>query len=466
MTKKFYVTTPLYYSNDKAHVGSAYTTIAADVLARWRRSLGDDVYYQTGVDEHGAKMEKAAKLAGFKNPKEFCDYQTQFWKKAWQDLNISYDFFIRTTDTEHEQFVQRFIKKLWDKGEIYKGKYEGLYCLGCEEFKEPSDLIDEKCPMHNSKPQKIKEINYFFKLSKYQKILIGLIESDKFKIKPKERKNEVLGFLKKEKLKDISVSREKVVWGIQLPWDKKQTVYCWVDALLNYLSGIESKSKIFWPADLHLIGKDILKFHAVLWPALLLAGGYKLSKKIFAHGFFTLQGKKISKTSGNIIYVSVLVEKYGADAVRYSLLREIPFGQDGDISEEKIANRYNNYLANDLGNLVLRTITLVKKAKLKGEILKVEVSSLKIDNLLQNLKFKEVLEKIFQEVKEANFYINKEKPWQFDHSDKKLRQILQILQEKILLISKSLEPFMPETSTKIQSQLQTLKAEPLFPRIK
>jgi len=191
-----------------------------------------------------------------------------------------------------------------------------------------------------------------------------------------------------------------------------------------------------------------------------------LSKKIFAHGFFTLQGKKISKTSGNIIYVSVLVEKYGADAVRYSLLREIPFGQDGDISEEKIANRYNNDLANDLGNLVLRTITLVKKAKLKGEILKVEVSSLKIDNLLQNLKFKEVLEKIFQEVKEANFYINKEKPWQFDHSDKKLRQILQILQEKILLISKSLEPFMPETSTKIQSQLQTLKAEPLFPRIK
>lgn len=461
MAKKFYLTTPLYYSNDRAHVGSAYTTIACDVLARWYRAKGDKVYFQTGLDEHGAKMAKAAEIAGFKDPKEFCDRQVQFFKKAWQDLNITYDYFIRTTDKGHQEFVQKFLEKLWKKGTIYKGKYEGLYCLGCEEFKLPSDLILGKCPLHNSKPQKIREENYFFKLSKYQKKLVKLLESDELKIEPQERKNEVLGFLKKEKLEDLSISREKVEWGIPIPWDKKQTTYCWVDALLNYLSGGER----YWPVDLHLIGKDILKFHGIIWPSLLLASGYPLPLKIFAHGFFTLEGKKISKTFGNIIYAEDLIKKYGADTVRYTLLREIPFGQDGDFEEETFVKRYKDDLANDLGNLVLRTVNLAKKIKLKGRISQTKIPSLKIGDLIQNLKFKEALEEIFKQVKNANYYIDKQQPWKLNSTDKKFIKILENLKLRIWTISEALAPFLPETSTKIQNQLKTLEIKPLFPKI-
>jgi methionyl-tRNA synthetase len=477
--QKFYITTPLYYSNDFPHIGSAYTTIAADVLARWYRAKGYRVYFQTGVDEHGAKMAKAAEMAGFKNPKRFCDRQARFWNKVWQDLNISYDYFIRTTAPFHEKFVQKFLEKIWQKGEIYKGKYEGLYCLGCEEFKQPSDLILGKCPLHNSKPEKVKEINYFFKLSRYQDKLIKLIESDKIKIEPKERKNEILGFLKKEKLEDISISREKIKWGIPVPWDRKQTIYCWIDALLNYLSGGEK----FWPSELHLIGKDILKFHAIIWPALLLAGGYDLPKKIYAHGFFTLGGKKISKTMGNIIYAEDLVKKHGADSVRYILLREIPFGQDGDFSEGAIKRRYNTDLANNLGNLIQRVSVMVDKY-FDGDLMKLEVKTKKIeefeiietwqkiDQFLSKLQFHEALTVIWQLIDCANKYIENQKPWEQGETKKnkeKQKRVLGNLVEVIREISEMLLPFMPETASKIQNQFKgpKIKVEkPLFPRYK
>lgn len=472
--KKFYITTPIYYSNDRPHIGSAYTTIAADILARWQRSKEKEVYFQTGLDEHGAKMEKASREKGFETPKSFCDQQARFWKRAWQSLNISYDFFIRTTNKSHEDFVQRFLTELWKKGEIYKGKYEGLYCIGCEEFKDASELVEGKCPLHNLKAQRITEENYFFKLSKYQQSLIHLIESDEFKIEPQERKNEVLSFLKREKLEDISISREKIEWGIQIPWDKNQTVYCWVDALLNYLSSVAEDG--IWPPDIHLIGKDIIKFHAVLWPALLLANNYSLPKKIYAHGFFTLEGKKISKTQGGVVYIEDLVQKYKPDVVRFYFFREIPFGQDGDFSERALVERYNADLANNLGNLIQRVSAMLLKY-FNGDLRRAEAVSKdlerfkvletwnKIDLAIENLQFSEALAEIWQLIDRANKYIEEEKPW----TDGSLREvILGNLVEVIKEIAKMLLPFMPTTSERIQNLFQGPKIEsikPLFPRI-
>lgn len=470
--EKFYLTTPLYYSNDKPHIGSAYTTIAADVLARWARAKGKSVYFQTGLDEHGAKMEKAAKMAGFSNPKEFCDRQVGFFKGVWDRLFISYDYFFRTTESRHEAFVKKFLEKLRERGDIYKGEYKGLYCLGCEEFKLPSDLKNGKCPLHNSVPLKIKETNYFFRLSKYQKKLLEVIEKDKLEIQPEERKNEVLSFLKKEKLRDISISREKVQWGIVLPWDKNQSVYVWIDALLNYLSGGEG----YWPADLHLIGKDILKFHAIVWPALLLAGSYPLPKKIFAHGFFTIEGKKISKTFGNIIYVEDLLKKWPPDAIRYTLLKELPFGSDGDFKERCLVLRYEADLANNLGNLIQRTAKMIEKyfsMRIKDlrfsekDLRRFDVSttSKKVDDYIKDLQFHKALDLIFNLASLANQYIDKEKPWALEKEDQK--RIIGNLVIIIKSIAQMILPFLPYTASLISKQFKgpKLKAEkPLFPK--
>ena len=467
--KKFYVSTPIYYSNGKPHIGSAYTSVAADVLARWYRIKGFKVYFQTGVDEHGLKMTKAAIAAGFNDVQSFCNRQAEIWNKAWQSLNISFDFFIRTTDKKHETFVTEFLEKLKERGEIYKGKYKGLYCVDCEEYKEPTDLLDGRCPLHNSLPIKIEEVNYFFKLSKYQQQLIEIIKTDKLKVEPKERKNEILGFLENEPLKDISISRKKVSWGIRIPWDKSQTVYCWVDALLNYLSG----GKQYWPCDLHLIGKDILRFHTVLWPALLLAGGYPLPKRVYAHGFFTMQGAKMSKTTGNIVYIEDMVKKYKADALRYYLLKTIPFGRDGDFSEQSLKERYNADLANNLGNLVQRVSALLVKC-VDGDLEKVEAASKdlkmfgltdawqKIDAALEKLQFSEALSAIWQLIELANRYIEQKKPWVESAEQRKtLGNLVEVIRE----IFGMLLPFMPETAQKGLEQFKGPKikiSKPLF----
>lgn len=472
--QKFVITTPIYYSNDKPHIGTAYTTIAADILARWHRAKGDQVYFQTGLDEHGAKMAKAAEIAGFKSVKEFTDKRVPFFTKPWQNLNITYDYFIRTTDIRHEEFVRKFLATLWQKGEIYKGKYHGLYCIGCEEFKDPTELINGKCPLHNSKSQEIDETNYFFKLSKYQKSITKLIESDELQVEPKERKNEVLSFLKGKKLEDISISREKVTWGIKIPWDGSQTVYCWVDALLNYLP----EEKKHWPATLQLIGRDILKFHAVIWPALLLANKLTLPKRVFAHGFLTLEGKKISKTIGNIIYIEDLLKEYNSDAVRYLLFRDIPFGQDGDFSKSSIKQRYNADLANNLGNLIQRVSNMIVKY-FDGDLEKVESSSKELedfnlveiwDNIhqsLNKLRFHGALESILNVVDQSNKYIETKKPWTDTPTNADRKLVLGNLVEVIREVAEMILPFMPETASKIQNQFKGPKIkieEPLFPR--
>src|SRR3989338_6936912 len=361
--KKFYITTPIYYINDRCHIGHAYTTVIADILARWHRLKGEDVFFLTGTDENSQKTVQAAKKLAFSSTEKFADHMAEEWKKAWQVLNISNNDFIRTTEERHAKLVTELIKKVEKKGDTYFCNYKGLYCEGCEEFKTKDDLVNNLCPYHKKEPKEINEENYFFKLSKYEKELLELLEKNKDFAQPESRRNEIINFIKSG-LKDISISRQSLVWGIPYPNDSKQRVYVWFDALANYLH-----PKKYWPADLHLVGKEIIKFHCIIWPAMLISADYKLPKKIFAHGFFTINGEKMSKTLGNVVDPIFLVNKYGVDALRYFYAREIPFGQDGDFSEVSLKTRLNNELANELGNLLSRTLTLIEK-NLNSEIKK------------------------------------------------------------------------------------------------
>lgn len=463
--EKFYVTTPIYYVNDVPHVGHAYTTIAADVLARHYKSKGKDVYFLTGTDEHGAKIAEAAEKAG-KKPQKFVDDLVPKFVKTWENLDIKYDEFFRTTNQKHEKIVQDLISKLKEKGYVEKRKYEGLYCIGCEKFYMPDELEAGKCPIHKTEPVKHSEENYFFLLSKLQGELAQEIESEKnIRVRPQTRKNEVLSKIKSG-LDDVSISREGVEWGIPFPDDSYQTVYVWVDALINYYSA----TKIYddapeWPADVHLMAKDILWFHAIIWPAMLLALGEKLPKTVFAHGFFTIQGQKMSKSLGNVLDPNYLVDKYGHDAIRYALLREFPFGEDGDISEEKIALRYQADLGNELGNLLQRSLSMINKYEVK---IKDEAKNLKVgdDALIENLQFDTYLINLWKAVKNCNALIESEKPWELAKSDKtKLANVLTDVYNNLMSISRGLAPFMPETSQKMAKQLETKKPEPLFPRI-
>ncbi len=469
MDKKFFVTTPIYYVNDVPHIGHAYTTLAADILARYyREKLGrENVFFLTGTDEHGQKVSQAAKEKGV-SPKEFSDSVTSRFKDAWRLLNISYDYFIRTTDPKHEKIVTSLLQKIYDKGYIYKGTYEGLYCIGCEKFLTESDLVGGRCLLHpNKEPVKQKEDNYFLRLSELSKKVLGKIEEEEYEILPKERKNEVIGRLK-SRVEDISISRGGVSWGIPVPWDKSQTIYVWVDALINYYSAtqfLEGKTK-FWPADLHLIGKDILWFHAVIWQALLIAAGVDLPKKIFAHGFFTIDGQKMSKSLGNIISPKQLVDRYGVDGARYLLISAYPFGDDGDISLKRFDAKYNADLADALGNLVSRVAKLCEGLNIK--ISQSKKIPARYCEDIEHLDLYGVLNNVHSQVILANRYIDKNEPWKIKNQ-KKLNAVLGYLVKKILSLANQLRPFLPETSEKIEKLFSgpgIKLGEPLFPRLR
>jgi len=475
MKKKFYVTTSIAYTNAPAHLGFALESIQADVLARHHRLLGEDVFFLTGTDEHGQKVVRAAEEAG-KSPGAFCNELSGKYKKLKEVLNLSNDDFIRTADQKkHWPSVKKIWLSLKEKGDIYKKKYRGLYCSGCEAFITKKDLVGGKCNIHQKKPEVIEEENYFFRLSKYSKKIEKLIEKETIKIIPETRKREMLNFARKG-LEDISFSRPRkdLKWGVPVPDDSSHTIYVWADALANYISALSysknSKNfKKYWPADIHCIGKDIQKFHCLIWPGILLSLGLSLPKKIFIHGFITVSGQKMSKSLGNIVDPFELVKKYDKDPVRYFLLREIPSTEDGDFTYEKFEQRYNADLAKGLGNLVARVIKLaianniclkpdLRRTKLSlGHELRTEE---KYKKALEGFKFNEALVTIWELISFCDRHIEKEKPW-----ETKNKKVITDLLSALVVIARLIEPFLPETSEKIFEQIKVNKGKPLFPRI-
>jgi methionyl-tRNA synthetase len=479
LTTRFMVTTPIYYVNDKPHIGQAYCTIAADVLASFHRSASEETFFLTGTDEHGSKVEETAKSLG-KTPQELCDLNVEYFKRAWKSLNISYDYFIRTTDARHQRAVEKLLNLLnntvSEDGQkvIYPGEYSGLYCLGCEKFITEKDLVNGLCPDHLQEPRKITEKNYFFRLSSYLKQVEELIRNDKLKVSPKERKKETLGLLKQE-LDDFSISREKVTWGIPLPFDPSQNAYVWVDALPNYISAVgygdnPEQFQKWWKEGkvIHLIGKDILKFHTVFWPAMLLALGETLPDEIFIHGYFTINGQKMSKTLRNVISPESLVDQYGCDGTRYLLLTQFPFGQDGDIQEERFVEKFNADLANDLGNLVSRTLKMVE-SYCGGKIPEPSVyeksdESLKKESTecadlvwqyIQKINLNQAIDQIMKLVRSTNKYFDNQAPWTLAKENKKerLATVLYVSCETLRIISTLFYPVLPQSCIRIRELL-------------
>lgn len=471
MPNKFYITTPIYYVNAKPHIGHAYTTIAADVLARFHKLQGDQTFFLTGTDEHGAKIEEKAREAG-KDPKDFVDGIVEEFKKLWvkDKLNIAYDNFIRTTDSAHIEAVKKVLQTLYDSGAIYKGEYEGLYCVGCEQFLNESDLIDGKCPDHGTVPELMKEESYMLKMTEIQEELLRKIENDEFQIAPEKYKNEMVSFLKGQTLNDVSVSRKNVSWGIPLPFDESHTTYVWVDAFLNYLTGLgwdgdEKKIPEMWPVNINLIGKDILRVHATIWPAILIHLGIELPRTLFTHGHILSGGKKMSKTLGNTIAIDEMLEKFGTDATRYLLLSAGVFGQDIDVTMERMIENYNSNLANGLGNLVSRVVKLSEGLELVDMSEKIDFQKITVS--MNKLEFDQVLDYIWKIVADDNKYIDDHKPWILRKTDEgKLKEVMQKLFIDLARISELLIPFMPETAEKIRKALEEKKTEILFQRIK
>ncbi len=472
----FYITTPIYYVNDVPHIGHAYTTIAADVLARYWRLRGRDVFFLTGLDEHGQKVQQAATKAGI-DPQTHCDKLAPQFQELWKRLNISNDAFIRTTDPPHKFVVQRYLQELYDKKLIYQDSYTGWYCTFDERFWTEKDVADGLCPDCKRPVEKLSEHNYFFKMGQYQDRLIDHINQHSNFIRPESRRNEVLGFLTTQKLGDLSISRPKsrLSWGIELPFDKDYVTYVWFDALVNYVSALEYLPKNpavsqFWPANVHLVGKDILTTHAVYWSTMLMALNLPLPETIFAHGWWTVDGEKMSKSRSNVIDPNRMIEEFGADAFRYFLLREVPFGQDGDFSQEAMITRINSDLANGLGNLLSRTLTLIERTQagrvpLSGKPREAErdlqqatVALLNevLPGNLEQLEFNRALESIWQVVQIANQYVDKTAPWVLAKTESdadQLRTVLYHMAETLRCLSLATYSFMPASAQTISHQL-------------
>lgn len=473
--QKYYISTAIAYTSAKPHIGNTYEIVLGDAIARYKRLKGFDVYFQTGTDEHGEKIELKAKEAGI-TPKEYVDNIASQIKDIWDIMNTSYDRFVRTTDPKHEREVQKIFKKMYDKGDIYLGKYEGLYCTPCESFFTESQLVEGKCPDCGREVHKASEEAYFFKLSKYQDRLVEYYNTHPDFIKPDSRKNEMINNFIKPGLQDLCVSRTSFTWGIPVDFDPKHVIYVWLDALTNYITNIgydvdnpSDEFKKYWPADLHLIGKDIVRFHSIYWPCFLMSLDIPLPKQIFGHPWLLFGNDKMSKSKGNILYADDLVKEYGVDAVRYYVLHEIPYANDGNLTNELLVERINSDLANVLGNLVNRTVAMGNKY-FEGKVINPSVSD-DVDNVLismineldkrvevkmDTLEVGAALDEIFDLLRRSNKYIDETMPWVLakdpNNSDR-LQTVLYNLLESIRVSANLIRPFLPETADKILEQI-------------